>query len=430
MSSACARPWRICVPPDNAVLSKGPAIERPGRLRVGVRAQGFLDWTGGTAFLCGVMKGLQDGLPEAEVYLLLADRGPKAAVIQTMTSLANMWNTLRGAAPRGVAPENVETAEAAATRVEHLDLGVPSLARTARRLGLDIIIPSIGPLPATFEPPWVGYIYDFQHRQLPDLFSPKEQRIRDGFFAEISRNSHGIIVNSRDTGRIAAELYSGSKDKIHAMPFCACPDEAWFQATEVDPPCGRHVPYFMISNQFWIHKDHETAFRALALLPPRHRDVAIVCTGHTMDYRRPQHFNDLMMLVESLGLSNRVHIMGLLPKKTQIALMRRSVAVVQPTLCEGGPGGGATYDAVGLGVPAILSDIPINLELSDEREVSFFHARSPEDLAAAMTRLLDDPPLRDSPDVLIARGHARWHRYCAALRCAVVQTIAAGRAGS
>ena len=408
---------------NTAATNSLPSTRPTAQVRIGVRAQGFLDWTGGTAFLCGVMQGLQGAFPDGEIHLLVADRGPKAAVIRTLTTMVNTWNRLRGGARIGEDRSNLATAQSVVHFVDHVDLGAPALGRAAKRLGLDIIIPSIGPLPATFQPPWVGYIYDFQHRQLPHLFSRREQQIRDQFFKEITSKSHGIIVNSRDTARMTAELYGESRAKIHALPFCACPDPAWFREEATEPPWRPEAPYFMISNQFWIHKDHETAFRALALLPPRHRDVAIVCTGNTQDYRRPEHFSDLMSLVDRLGLSGRVHVMGMLPKKDQIRLMQRSVGVIQPTLCEGGPGGGATYDAVGLGVPAILSDIPINRELEDEREVCFFRAQDPESLSVAMTAALDQPFERDSTETLLARGQARWHRYCDALQSTVVQTI-------
>jgi glycosyltransferase involved in cell wall biosynthesis len=410
---------------DNAATMTPPSVRPSARLRIGVRAQGFLEWTGGTAFLCGVMRGLQDSLPESEIHLLVADRGPKAAIIQTLTTVINIGNRLRGAPRVGVDRTNLVAAESAVAHVDHVDLGVPALARAAKRLGLDIIIPSIGELPANFQPPWVGYIYDFQHLQLPHFFSSQVRQLRDQSFQEIITNSHAIIANSRDTARIAIELYGASEMKMHALPFCACPDPAWFHADASDLPWLPQQPYFIISNQFWIHKDHETAFRALALLPPHHRNVAIVCTGNTTDSRHPDYFSGLMSLVDRLGLSSRVHVMGLLPKISQIGLMRRSVAVVQPTLCEGGPGGGAAYDAVALGVPAILSDISINREIADEREVSFFQAQDPESLAVAMTRILDQSFQRDSPDALLARGAARWRRYCDAMRLVVLQTTTA-----
>jgi glycosyltransferase involved in cell wall biosynthesis len=131
-----------------------------------------------------------------------------------------------------------------------------------------------------------------------------------------------------------------------------------------------------------------------------------------------------MELAVSLGIKDRVLVLGLLPKPHQIALMRDSVAVLQPTLCEGGPGGGATYNAVSLGVPVILSNIPINCEISEERETSFFQAQDPASLATAMTSALDCPLNRDQPEALLARGTIRWERYSTALRDVIYRTVA------
>jgi glycosyltransferase involved in cell wall biosynthesis len=53
---------------------------------------------------------------------------------------------------------------------------------------------------------------------------------------------------------------------------------------------------------------------------------------------------------------------------------------MQPTLYEGGPGGGATFEAIGMGTPAVVSDIPVNREI-DQGGVHFFRAGDAIDLA-------------------------------------------------
>jgi len=405
-----------------ASLQRAPS--EPKRLAIGIRAEGFLDWTGGTAFLCGVMAGLREGLPDSDIHLLIADRGPRASLMRTALHTLNAWKRIRGRPVAALRRSNDDIATPSAVRVEHIDVGASALARAAQRLRLDLVIPSIHPLPKSFSVPWVGYIYDFQHRHLPQLFSAREIRIRDDNFGRSMRDATTVIVNSRDTARVAAEIYPEWQGKLHPLPFCACPDPAWLTADDHDLPWRADAPFFIISNQFWVHKNHETAFRALAMLPSRYSNVALVCTGHTTDYRSPTHFPNLMKLVGQLGLMGRVHVLGLLPKDQQIALMKRAVAVIQPTLCEGGPGGGATYDAVGLGVPAIISDIPINRELGDEPAVTFFKATDADHLAAAMTRLLDYPRHRDPPETVLARGKSRWKNYTAALRSVVAATVA------
>jgi glycosyltransferase involved in cell wall biosynthesis len=88
--------------------------------------------------------------------------------------------------------------------------------------------------------------------------------------------------------------------------------------------------------------------------------------------------------VENLGLSEKIHFLGYIDKLDQLRIMAKAVAVIQPSLFEGGPGGGAVYDAVAAGVPAIVSNIGVNLEIGDEENVVFFEARSCDDLALKM----------------------------------------------
>ena len=93
------------------------------------------------------------------------------------------------------------------------------------------------------------------------------------------------------------------------------------------------------------------------------------------------------MLLDTLGISERVHFLGHIPKFDQIGLLKGSIALVQPTLFEGGPGGGATYDAVSLGIPVLLSDIEVNQEIMTP-EVYHFHQQNAEDLTQLMQKVL------------------------------------------
>ena len=51
--------------------------------------------------------------------------------------------------------------------------------------------------------------------------------------------------------------------------------------------------------------------------------------------------------------------------------MGKSKALIQPTLFEGGPGGGSVYDAISLDVPIILSNIEVNQEVKYNKTLFF-----------------------------------------------------------
>jgi glycosyltransferase involved in cell wall biosynthesis len=202
------------------------------------------------------------------------------------------------------------------------------------------------------------------------------------------------------------------------LPFSPLPHPEWFNI-DVDSVQERYSlrqPYFLISNQFWVHKDHATAFVALSLI--ENRDIQLVCTGDTSDFRDPEHFPQIQKLIADLGLSKRVRILGHIPKSDQIGILRGAVAVVQPTLFEGGPGGGSVYDAVAMGAPAIVSDIPVNLEIQEEGVV-FFPAGSAQKLAAAMTARLRSLRTPASRELLLQRGASRAIQLAAALTQAI-----------
>lgn len=67
------------------------------------------------------------------------------------------------------------------------------------------------------------------------------------------------------------------------------------------------------------------------------------------------------------------------------------------------------YEAVGLGVPAVVSDIPINLEI-DQGEVCFFRKGDAEHLAESVAELLSSPRPRPTREELLAKGDANLQR--------------------
>ena len=108
-----------------------------------------------------------------------------------------------------------------------------------------------------------------------------------------------------------------------------------------------------------------------------------------------------------MGILDRIHFLGHIPKQDQIGIMNGAIAVIQPTLFEGGPGGGAVYDAVAIGVPAILSDIPVNLEIVGEANLLYFKAGDASDLTEKMKTVLTSPVKRSNPEELLETGRVR-----------------------
>lgn len=284
---------------------------------------------------------------------------------------------------------------------------IPALSR----INADVILPTANNLGSSFCIPWVGYIYDFQHKYLPEFFNSRECLDRDIHFASMLRDAKAIIVNSQSVKNDIYKFFPYNNCKIFDLPFSAAPVTQWLDDYP-DHLSHYNLPprYLLISNQFWIHKAHSTAFKALALLKedPVYDDLHIVCTGKVDDYRIPGHIRDLQLEIRELGIEQSIHILGHIPKIDQIEIMKKSLAVLQPSLFEGGPGGGSVYDAISLGVPAIISDILVNREIEKEQNVFYFVAGSETDLANKVGKFLKKEIHR--PDKVELTQKGKWHK--------------------
>ena len=384
-------------------------------MRIGVMGHGFMTWGGGIDFLRTVMSSMLHADDHVELHLLMPTRGPRIhalnAARRTYRSARAMFGRKGHSAHLADSHHLLEMVATLERPVDthEIDIGASAIDRVSRRLSLHALIPAFSPLPQAFAIPWVGYLYDYQHRYYPELFTAKERARRDQAFARMLEHASTVIVNSRAVAEDAKQFNPGTRARVFALPFNAAPVPTWLKPGQSPAHrLGITKPYFIICNQFWKHKDHETAFDAFARFAVRHADVDLVCTGTTSDYRHPEHVPALLRRLAQDRITDRVHILGMVSKADQIELLKGSIALIQPTLFEGGPGGGAAYDAVSLGVRCVLSDIAVNREIADEPGISLFAARDAAALAQALDALASRPSSVDQrAEALTTQGHLR-----------------------
>lgn len=296
-------------------------------------------------------------------------------------------------------------------------------------VGADVVIPCLTSLGKHFPVPWVGYLYDFQHKYYPNYFSNREISSRDRQFEQMLSEASAVIVNAADVAKDIKKFYSATNCKVFSLPFSATPIESWFEAPSehLQTKYGLPDKYFIICNQFWIHKDHSTAFDAFAKFCEltEKDDVNLVCTGNTVDFRQPDYFPSLNTKLIELGIVNKVHILGHISKKDQIDIMKNAIAVLQPTLFEGGPGGGAVYDAVALGVPVVLSDIPVNREIEELTNVIFFKPQDANDMAQKMIATELSAFIKPDKTTLLSEGRDRTRDFGFKLLDAIKYVVSA-----
>ncbi len=156
------------------------------------------------------------------------------------------------------------------------------------------------------------------------------------------------------------------------------------------------------ATSFGKHKNHLAVFEALRLLQARGITPAIVCTGHLYDDRQPDYCDTILQAIQTSGLAE-VFLLGLTPKSDQMQLLRRAIALIQPSLFEGWST--VVEDARCLGKPMILSDFPVHLEQQPPHS-SFFERTSADALAGLMATYWDS--LSPGPD--LERESVAWAR--------------------
>jgi len=411
-------------------------------MRIAISTRGF-EWTGGVELLrhfVNALLAVRSDYP-AELHLLLPEdnhigsmRDLRAFGLKAIRS--TVWDrtlTLPKRRQRwdpSVADFFSQISESSVQShvYENSDGG---LARCLRRLAIDVVFPIKETLGSGFSTPWVGYIPDFQHRYLTRLFSQRECFDREVQFASVLRDAPITVVNARAVREDILRFYPWTQvDRILPLPFAPSALAAWFEPLPPHELAAYERPqtYFIISNQFWMHKDHPTAIRALAEVV-RHEefaDVGLLCTGSLQDYRQSSYPQEIRDLIGTLGLARHVQLLGMVPKRHQIELMKGAVASVQPTLFEGGPGGGSTYDAVALGVPVILSDLPVNREIVSS-DALFFEPSNAQALAHCMIERLRSKRQDQKSEQLVLQGEKMKTELGLTLMACLTSTAATSR---
>jgi glycosyltransferase involved in cell wall biosynthesis len=368
-------------------------------------------WTGGIDFLRICVSALSSVSPGTSWNIVLqSKRVPKYMVALAKNGIKKLlgMKTVPLADHRRRALTNALKSSGARIRIVYYD-SPSDLPNAMRRCRTESLFPCQFSLGRSFPYPWIGYIPDLQHKRFPQWFSEVECSARNEQFSRILAEAPAVVVNAAAVVSDIEEFYPNTRAKVFSLPYCPLGNQPEFSAAErlaVRKAYGLPKRYFIVSNQFWIHKSHETAFRALRLVRDAGHDVGLVCTGATTDYRWPEYFENLRAVIEGIELRDHIQIVGLVPKSDQLTMMCESVAVIQPTLFEGGPGGGSVYDATSLNKACIVSNIPVNKEI-DIGVVRFFAAGSAEDLAMKMIGMLENPPEMPRRDDLAARLRIR-----------------------
>jgi glycosyltransferase involved in cell wall biosynthesis len=234
----------------------------------------------------------------------------------------------------------------------------------------------------------VSWYPDYQQKFYPEYFSKLNLFFRELRIRNILRYSTDLVQSSYDAYSHLQRFFKYNPDKIriHILQFVSLIDG--IPNNNKDFLLEKYnitQPYFIVSNQFYKHKNHIVVYEAIKSLRDEWKDFQVVLTGKEEDYRNPGYITQLKELVKNNELEEHVRTLGVIPRADQLGLMKYSTAVIQPSKFEGWST--VVEDAKSLQKQILLSNIAVHIEQMNENAY-YFEPDSSEQLKTLMLSLL------------------------------------------
>jgi glycosyltransferase involved in cell wall biosynthesis len=323
-------------------------------IRIAFTLIGGKAWTGGYNYLLNLLRVITQRHPGVLQPVLFFGTDIDPAEAQPFRSIAGVEITTS---------PYMNTARRSTSLIKSLVLGAdPATRRLFHEHRIDVVFENAQFHGARLGIPAIAWIPDFQHRELPHLFSRAAWWKRElGFRAQIG-GGRAIMLSSGDARDDCERHYPSTVGRTHlvrfAVPSAGRPDAAAIRAARD----AHNLPerFFYLPNQFWQHKNHLLVIDALALLKEAGESVMVAASGKQLDPYRPDHFKRILERLAAAGVTEEFRLLGLIPYEHVAPLMAGSVAVLNPSLFEGWST--TVEEARALRVPLVLSNLAVHQE--------------------------------------------------------------------
>lgn len=241
--------------------------------------------------------------------------------------------------------------------------------------------------------PYIATVWDLQHRLqpfFPEVSSGGEWDFREEFFAKYLRRS-AVVITGSNTGKAEVErFYQIPPGRIKTLPH-PTPEFA-LNAPETDEinvfeKFGIPNSYVFYPAQFWAHKNHVNLLLALDILKKR-SNLVVPAVFVGSDQGNAAYIREM---IEKLGLSEQVKILGFVSHEELIALYRNAFALCYMTFF--GPDNLPPLEAFALGCPVIASEVSGAREQLGDAAL-FVNPSNPEEISNAILSLYENSELR------------------------------------
>lgn len=272
------------------------------------------------------------------------------------------------------------------------------------------------PTPFTFELPldipYIVSIPDLMYKYYPDLpdykFSVRYRR--DIVYKSFARNSVFNVVDSEQGVEDLVKFFKIKKEKIRIIPFV--PPEYIYRYKDMDLRTSDKIlkkyslpeKFLFYPAAFWVHKNHLRLVEALNLVKNKYNlNVHLVLVGSSSE-RTTKTYQEIMKLVHKLDLKDQITHLGFVSDQEIVALYKKAVALVFPTLI--GPTSIPPLEAMILGTPVLYSNLfEMPKQVGDAGLL--FNPFDVQDLAEKIYQIWIDQGLREQ---LVTKGYGKTQK--------------------
>jgi len=254
----------------------------------------------------------------------------------------------------------------------------------------------LGPFEFDSPVPYIFTVWDIGHRTIPyfpEVNVDGEWENRERLYKRMLYKASYIITGNEIGKQEILENYPMNPDKIKVVNF-PNPLKNVSELRNSDTTISIEAPYIFYPAQFWSHKNHVSLIEAVKYLHEKNHQIHCYFTGS--DKGNMTHIGNK---IKEYNLEKYIHMTGFVDDSTLVELYKNALALTFVSLL--GPNNLPPIEAISLGCPVIISNIPGHLEQMGDAALAV-DATDPIEIGNAVIRLLSDPEFRKT---LIDKGY-------------------------
>lgn len=211
------------------------------------------------------------------------------------------------------------------------------------------------------------------------------------------RRAQKIITLSMDSKREIMDHYSVNPDRI-AVTYesGSLEDKTKEFSRSVFPQITKLQPYILYVGNAHPHKNVNSLIEAISYIRKEHKDWKLVLLGDDKFF-----YGKIKQIIDNHNLTPAVFLAGEVPNTQIAAWYHFAQCLVSASNMEGF--GIPPLEAMSLGCPVFVSDIPVFHEIYDDAAV-YFRQNNPQDIATTILKTMAD---KEKIKRMIANGYRR-----------------------